>query len=239
MTRPWETLESVPTPDGVLELKRRGATDFLITVAGRILMTSVAHRSEDALAQLACAAVRTRPGVHALVSGLGMGFTLRSVLDALGRDARVDVAELNPVVAQWCRGPLGPLTGHAVDDARVTLQIADVSHVIGAAATGSGRDKFDAIILDMYEGPAQAGRQETDVLYGAAALARTYAALREGGVFAVWSEKPSSAFERRLAAAGFRVELHRSGRGTSVHAVYLAHAARRARPTPERGGRRR
>jgi spermidine synthase len=146
-----------------------------------------------------------------------MGFTLRAALDALPADARVTVAELTPEVAAWCRGPLAGLTGGAVSDPRVRVEITDVARVIAGAAPGA----WDAILLDLYEGPNAATQRADDPFYGAAALARAHAALAPGGVLAVWSEDPDEAFPRRFAAAGFRVAVHRGGRGGRVHVVYL------------------
>jgi spermidine synthase len=218
MTRAWRTLERVATPEGALELRQRGARDFLITVGGRVLMTSVAHRSEDALAARACAALAGRARARLLLGGLGMGFTLRAALDALGADARVAVAELNPQVVQWCRGPLRALTDGAVDDPRVTVEIVDVSRAIAEAPPGA----FDAIVLDLYEGPHAATQTADDPLYGAAAIARARRALRDGGTFAVWSEEADRGFEERLCAAGLIVARERAGRGGRRHVVYLA-----------------
>jgi spermidine synthase len=219
MTRPWETLATEPTRDGPLELRRRGDRDFLITVAGRVLMTSAAHRSEDAVATLACAALAGARAPRVLIGGLGMGYTLRAALDALPPAASVTVAELNPIVVAWCRGPLAPLTGAAVADPRVTVTVADVSAVIA----GARRDSWDAIILDLYEGPHQASQRHDDPFYGAAALARARAAVSPRGVLAIWSEDPDDAFERRLTAARFTVDRKRiGGRGGRTHIVYLA-----------------
>jgi spermidine synthase len=215
--KPWRTIDRASTPEGPLELRQRGERDFLITIAGRILMTSVAHRSEDALAELTCAplAKATRPRV--LVGGLGMGYTLRAALDRLPARAKVDLVELNGAVVTWCRGPLAPLTAAAIDDRRVSVEVADVSRVIAAAPPGS----YDAIVLDLYEGPHQATNHAHDPLYGAAALARTHRALRPGGMLAVWSEEVDRPFERRLEAAQFRVRTHRT-RGGRTHVIYAA-----------------
>jgi len=222
MTRPWQTIAHVETAEGALELRQRGAQDFLITIAGRVLMTSQARRSEEALATLplrdrAPAALR-----DVLVGGLGMGYTLRAALDVLPATARVTVVELNGDVAAWCRGPLAPLTGAAVDDARVTIVVGDVSHHLAHAARGT----YDAILFDLYEGPHAATQSPDDPLYGPRALGRVRDALRPGGVFAVWSEEADSRFERRLADAGFRVEKHRAGRGGRAHTVYLGYTSR-------------
>lgn len=228
MTRPWETIDRVETPDGPLELRRRGERDFLITIRGRVLMTSSAHRSEDELARLACAALPEPKRPRVLVSGLGMAFTLRAALDVLPRDARVIVAELNPVVVEWCRGPLGVLTDHAVADPRVSVVIDDVSKVIAEHAMLPPERRFDAVVLDMYEGPPANRIPAGDPLYGTPALGRTRAALRPGGVFAIWTENPSPAFERGLERAGFAVELHRGGRGGRIHWNYVARRRERS-----------
>ncbi len=219
MTRPWQTIARVDTAEGALELRQRGEGDFLITVAGRVLMTSQARRSEEALATLALGDRRRR---HVLVGGLGMGYTLRAALDCLPAEARVTVVELNPAVVEWCRGPLSALTDGAVADPRVTVVVADVAeHLMGAPKGG-----YDAILLDLYEGPHAATQRPNDPLYGATALGRTRAALKAGGVFAVWSEEADAPFERRLADAGFSVEKKRAGRGGRAHVVYLGYTLR-------------
>jgi spermidine synthase len=228
MTRPWRVLECVQTRAGPLELRRRGERDFLITLAGRVLMNSAAHRSEVALAELAAAAIAGRTAPRLLIGGLGMGYTLRAALDALPAAARITVAELEPAVVRWCRGPLSALTHAAVDDARVRLEVTDVANVIAAASRREGDGGFDAIALDLLEGP----RGRADPHFGDAALRELRAALAPGGVVAIWSESPDAGFERRLAAAGFRVERSRPGRGGLRHAVTLGRrlGGRRARP---------
>jgi len=211
---PWKTLEKVATPEGSLELRQRGENAFLITVGGRVLMTSEAHRSEEVLSKLACRPIAVRPKPKVLIGGLGMGFTLRAALDLLPRGAIVKVAELNKQVVAWCRGPLALLTDGAVNDRRVSVDIVNVAEAIAV-----GRD-YAAIILDLYEGPHQATQRREDPLYGPAALARTKRALSPGGIFAVWSEEPDAAFEDRLQAAGFAVEKHKVT-GGRTHTVYL------------------
>ena len=224
MARPWETIETVATREGPLELRRRGETDFLITIRGRILMTSAAHRSEDALAKLACADAAKRPKARVLIGGLGMGFTLRAALDALRSDARVTVAELNPVVANWCRGPLSPLTKHALSDPRTTLRVGDVATAIAEASKGTKPRRFDAIMIDLYEGP-QSRIPEKHPLYGPIATERAFDALERWGIYAIWCEQASPAFERNLRSAGFELELVRAGHGASVHLIYVAKRA--------------
>lgn len=199
----------------MLELRRRGAGDFLITLDGRIVMTSAAQRSELALGVLAAEACAGRRAPRVLLGGLGMGFTLRAVLDALPPRARVLVAELHPAVVEWCRGPLAPLTGGAVLDARVEVECADVASLLARAPAG----RLDAIALDLFSGPR--APQRDDPHYGQAALARMRSALRPGGVLAVWSEQPDPAFARSLDRAGFAVSRRRPGRGGLRHAVTL------------------
>jgi len=215
--QPWRTIDRVDTPEGPLELRQRGEQDFLITIGGRILMTSVAHRSEDALADIACRALPPGSAPRVLVGGLGMGYTLRATLDRLPPRAKVDLVDLNAAVVSWCRGPLAVLTAAAIDDRRVSVEVADVSRVIAAAPPGS----YDAILLDLYEGPHQATNHPNDPLYGTSALERTHRALRTGAVLAVWSEEVDRPFERRLAAAGFQVRTHRA-RGGRTHVIYAA-----------------
>ncbi len=221
MAQPWQTLEKAETADGVLELRQRGERDFLILVGGRVLMNSSASRSEVALGRDACRLVAGRPGARVLIGGMGMGLTLRAALDALPRAASVVVAELNPVVVRWCRGPLAALTKRAVDDPRVSVATGDVAGVISAAAKDRACT-FDAIIIDLYEGPGSGTDAVNDPFYGSRALGRTAAALATAGVFAVWGEHPDAAFEQRLRAAGFRFDRQRPGRGGMRHVVYIA-----------------
>ncbi|HEV3076292.1 MAG TPA: spermidine synthase [Thermoanaerobaculia bacterium] len=240
MTRPWQTLASAETPEGLLELRRRGESELVITVGGRVLMNGAAHRSEAALAELACRPIAGLPRPRVLIGGLGMGYTLRAALGVLPRRASVTVAEIDPVIVEWCRGPLAEPAGRAVDDPRVAIEIGDVAAAIArAAAVGGGG--FDAILLDLYEGPRTAAHGRDDPLYGRAALASVRAALNPGGVFAVWSEEPDAAFESRLGAAGFTWKRVRPGRGGPRHTLYLAAAmparasrASAATPKPNR-----
>lgn len=212
--QPWNTIDRVVTDEGVLELRRRGANDFLIVIDGRVLMTSQERRSEQALATLALAKLANR-APRVLVGGLGMGYTLRAALDVLPRAANVVVAELTARVVEWCKGPLAPLTNGAALDPRVEIVIDDVSQVICHA-----RSELDAIIIDLYEGPNPATQRADDPFYGKHALARTHAALVRDGVFAVWSEDADEAFAKRFAAAGFKVSTHRFG-SSRRHYVYL------------------
>ncbi|HVX96590.1 MAG TPA: spermidine synthase, partial [Polyangia bacterium] len=175
--QPWRTIDSVETAEGRLDLRQRGDRSFLITIAGRVLMTSEAHRSETDLAKLARAAMGDLPRPHVLIGGLGMGYTLRAALDCLPPGAKITVAELNPAVVAWCAGPLAALTNGATSDRRVTTVVADVARVIADAAPGS----YDAIVLDLYEGPHQATGRAHDPFYGFEAMRRTARALTPDG----------------------------------------------------------
>ena len=218
MSRPWVTLDERETEDGPLELRRRDRDDFLILVGGRVLMNSRESRSERVLGEKTCEGLGA--GARVLVGGLGMGMTLRAVLDGLAPDASVDVAELHPIVAEWCRGPLAELTDGAVEDPRVTLRILDVAEAIREAAEGEGG--YDAIVLDLFEGPHARTDAAGDPLYGAVAIDRTWRALSPGGVLGVWAESPERGFEGRLRRRGFGVEGLRPGRGGFRHWVVLA-----------------
>jgi len=221
MTKPWTVVDSVAIGDGRLELRQRGARDFLITLGGLVLMNSVANRSEIVLGQRGCSHLHGRVAARVLIGGLGMGCTLRAVLDTLPVAAEVVVAELNPVVLDWCRGPLAGLTGSAVHDHRVHVAIADVAELVRSAAAGSP-GKFDAIIFDLYRGPHFHSDAQHDPLYGSLAIARVRLALKPGGVFAVWGENYDAGFVRRLEAGGFAVTTERPGRGGLRHVVFLA-----------------
>jgi spermidine synthase len=227
MAQPWQTIDKADTADGVLELRRRGERDFLILINNRILMNSSANRSEVALGGLACKAKATEGHPRVLIGGLGMGLTLKAALDSLSRDAEVVVAELNPVIVTWCRGPLAGITNSAVDDPRVAVRIDDVSAVIAEAAQ-PGSKKFDAIIIDLYEGPHARTDAMNDPFYGSRALNTTATALFRAG-FSLCGEAPDAGFEKRLAAAGFSFDRQRPGRGGLRHVVYVAKkpAARR------------
>ncbi len=182
MALPWHTIEKVNTRDGVLELRQRAERDFLILINNRVLMNSSSNRSEIALGESACKAVRERPGPRVLIGGLGMGLTLRAALDCLPAKAQVIVAELNPVVLDWCRGPLAALTNGAVKDPRVVAVSKDVSAVIRQAALHRS-GQFDSIILDLYEGPHTGTDPRHDPFYGTGALNKASAALNAGRSF--------------------------------------------------------
>ncbi len=219
--KPLRTIDSVETKEGTLALKQRGERDFLITIDGRVLMSSTAHRSEQALGIVACRRLANYAVPRVLVGGLGMGFTLRAVLDELPKNARVTVAELNPITETWCRGPLAELTAHAVEDPRVKVEIIDVAKAIARAASGQPGLRFDAIVIDLYVGPDAASTRD-DPLYGRRAAAQACQALTAGGVFSIWGEAYDETYAQRLERVGFDVRYERPGKGGLRHVVYVA-----------------
>jgi spermidine synthase len=189
---------------GTMRLHRRGK-EWSIRVDGQgELMNSRAHNSEDVLAELACAHLGGRKAPHLLVGGLGMGFTLRAALNHAGPGARVTVAELVPAVVRWNREHFGALAGHPLDDARVEVLEQDVGKVMHAH-----EKTFDAIMLDVDNGPDGFTREDNDALYGYPGLVNIFDALRPGGVVTVWSAAPDKAFAQRMMKVGFEVEERR------------------------------
>lgn len=218
---PWQELgrADVPGQPEPLVLWRRGS-EFVIRVGAVALMSSGAHGSEEILAERAGEAVADRDGARVLVGGLGMGYTLAAALHAFGADAQLVVAEIVPAVIEWNRGPLADLAGRPLDDPRVRVHAGDV-----AGAIGAGADAFDAILLDVDNGPDGFTREGNDALYSPAGLRAARRALRARGVLGVWSVAPNAAFTRRLADAGFDVAEHvvraRRDRG-GRHTLWLA-----------------
>lgn len=222
MAQPWKTIESAVTEEGILELRQRGERDFLITIGSQILMNSMANRSETVLGQLGCSHLKENGNPRVLVGGLGMGFTLKAVLEALPASAQVVVAELNPAILEWCRGTLASLTDGAVSDPRVRVEIADVANLIRRCAAAGGDMRFDAIVLDLYRGPHAKSHHRDDPLYGSRAIENMRMALKPYGAVAVWGENYDESFCKRLQSAGFKVSTERPGRGGLRHAVFLA-----------------
>jgi len=223
MAQPWKTIESIATDEGTLELRQRGERDFMIMIGSQVLMNSLANRSEVVLGQLGCEHLKESKNPRVLVGGLGMGFTLRAILDTLPPVATVVVAELNPTVVEWCQGPLAALTENAVNDPRVTVEIGDVAQRIRRSAVNGGDERFDAIVLDLYRGPHAKTHHSDDPLYGSRAIENMRAALKPCGVVAVWGENYDEAFDKRLRNAGFTVTTDRPGRGGLRHAVFVGH----------------
>ena len=220
--KPWELLGQTTTPDGSDMALTRRDREYVILVGGRSLMSSRMHGSEEALATLACRRLRTVEEPCVLVGGLGLGFTLRATLDLLPPHATVVVAELVPAVVEWHRGPLGPLAGHPLSDQRVTIEVGDV-----AATLRASRNRFDAVLLDVDNGPAALTASDNAGLYDDRGLAAARAALKAGGVLAVWSAGEHRKFEQRLRYGRFTVEVARvRGRlkkGGPRHTIFLAY----------------
>jgi spermidine synthase len=231
MPRPYRVIARVQTPEGPLELLQKGDSDFVIRVDGRVLMSSGITLSEIAVAEHGVAPIRHRPAPRVLIGGLGLGYTLRAALDALPATAQVEVAELNPIVVDWCRGPAAACHGDALSDPRVRVVIGDVAACVRGAASGRS-PAYDAIIVDLYLGPTADDGGARDPLYGTAILSATFAALAPGGRYAVWGEQRHPPFEERLRRAGFAVTFRNERGGGPRHAVYLAD-----RPGPASGRR--
>jgi spermidine synthase len=220
--KPWELLGQTRAPDGAeLALTLRSG-EYVILANGKSLMSSRMHGSEEALATSACARLRGREDPRVLIGGLGMGFTLRATLDHLPPTASVVVAELLPAVVEWNQGPLGPLAGHPLKDRRVRVESGDV-----ALAIKSSVNAYDAILLDVDNGPAAFATAGNAALYGDAGLAAARAALHDGGVLAVWSAREDRRFEQRLRYAGFRVQVERVRarlkKGGPRHTIFLGY----------------
>ena len=220
--KPQLLIDRTTTPDGTeLVLYERDGV-FSIRVNGLELMSSRAHGSEEEMAELVLGQLKTRhPRV--LVGGLGMGYTLRSVLDRVSFSSRVTVAELLPEIVQWNRDHLADLAGSPLDDDRLTLVVDDVGKVLASEPNG-----FDAILLDVDNGPAALTDQRNARLYLAEGLATIKRSLRRGGILGVWSASPDREYERALRRAGFRfrVEMVPARRGAKgpKHTIFIARA---------------
>jgi spermidine synthase len=221
---PWILLDSaqVPGDGGELRLYRRN-DEFSIKVAGRgELMNSRTHGSEDALAEHTCARLKGCSKPRLLIGGLGMGFTLAAALRHIGDHAQVVVAELVPAVVGWNRGPLGEHSGHPLQDPRVTVREGDVARILMTE-----RQAYDAILLDVDNGPEGLTRSENDWLYSLDGLEAAYEALRPRGVLAVWSAGPDQDFMQRLRKVGFGVDEVRVRAHGSKGARHIIWFARR------------
>lgn len=199
---PWALLDTaaIPGDGGEMRLYQRGA-EYSIRVGPYELMNSRVHGSEDALASLVAERIADRERARLLIGGLGMGYTLAAVLRGFGRGSEVVVSELVPAVVAWHRGPLRNVSGDALDDPRVRIREVDVAEILRAE-----KDAYDAILLDVDNGPAGLTSEKNGWLYSLAGLRAAHAALRAGGMLAVWSAGPDAAFTRRLRQAGFASE---------------------------------
>jgi spermidine synthase len=219
---PWVLLDSTQVPGNGGEMRLyQHDTEFSIRLKGRAgeLMNSRVHGSEEALAQRTCAKLVGRAAPRVLIGGLGMGFTLVAALQHLGPEAEVVVAELVPAVVAWNRDQLGALAGHPLNDPRVKVREGNVAKPIRSTKAG-----YDAILLDVDNGPEGLTRKDNDSLYSISGLTDAYAALRPKGVLAVWSAGPDKGFVQRLRKVGFEVdELRVRARGSkgSHHVIWL------------------
>lgn len=221
---PWVLLDTADIPGGgALRLKQRGS-EFSIMLGQNELMNSRLSGSEIALSRLTAERLTGKASPHWLIGGLGMGFTLRAALTELGPDAVVTVAELVPSVIAWAKGPMAPVFGACLDDPRVRVHEGDVGALMRRSAA-----TYDAILLDVDNGPEGLTRTENDRLYEADGLQAAKASLRPGGILAVWSSGPSPMFARRLTRAGFSVEelrVRADGRGGGArHTIWLGRRA--------------
>ena len=220
---PRETLATARIPGGEeLTLVRHGG-DFMILVDRNELMSTRMQGSEEALATMSCEMIAGRKKPHMLVGGYGMGFTLRAALAVLPPDARVTCCELVPAIIEWARGPMREVMAGCLDDPRVSLVQGDVAAVIRAA-----RGDFDAILLDVDNGPDGLVREANNELYGERGLRAAKLALRPGGVLAIWSAAKDDAFTRRLKKIGFTVNevavrARSNGKGAR-HVIWFASA---------------
>ena len=219
--KPWELLGETRTPDGALMALTRRDREYIILADGKPLMSSRMHGSEEALATLACERARTLDDPCVLVGGLGMGFTLRAALNVLPPGATVIVAELVPAVVEWNRGPLAPLAERPLEDRRVRVLEGDVLDALRGNRAG-----FDAVILDVDNGPRAFTDASNAALYTNEGIATARGALRDNGVLAVWSAWEDRKFEQRLRYAGFTVKVTRVRarlkKGGPRHTLFLA-----------------
>lgn len=224
---PWKVLDTAKVPGGdeVLRLKQRGS-EFVIALGDNQLMSNRLSATEQALATIACDGLRTAQKPLILIGGLGMGFTLRAALKILGPQARIAVAELVPAVVKWARGPMAEIFEGSLDDPRVTIHETDVGELIRA-----GKQAYDAILLDVDNGPEGLSRVANDALYDDKGLRAAHAALRPGGVLAIWSSAPHPEFAARLRKTKFAVKeiaIRAKGpRGGAQHLMWTATRATR------------
>ena len=221
--KPRELIGTAKIAGGVeLRLFRHG-DDHVIMVENNELMSSRVGGSEEALALMTCERLGARAAPHLLIGGYGMGFTLRATLGVLAANGRVTVAEIAPEIIDWARGPMVALTAGCLDDPRVSLVMGDV-----ASAIASATKRYDAILLDVDNGPSGLVRAANDGLYSMKGLATARAALKPGGILAIWSAAPDAAFTRRLKDAGFKVDevtvrARSNGKGPR-HTIWFAKA---------------
>jgi spermidine synthase len=218
--KPWELLGEARMNDDTLLVLQKRDTEYALFAGGKLLMSSRAHGSEEALAAMACEDAKALPAPSVLIGGLGMGFTLRAALDLLPPDARITVAELQPAVVTWNRGVLGPLAGHPLMDKRAHVETTDVGEILARA-----KRRFDAVMLDVDNGPDAFTTGTNAALYGDAGLGAIRRALKPGGTLAVWSAWEDRKFEQRLRYAGFKIRTERVRarlkQGGARHTIFI------------------
>lgn len=219
---PWEKIDQsrIPGQDNDVVLRKRG-TEFSIRTHETELMNSRVHGSEEALAQLACDRLIHKSGLKILIGGLGMGYTLAAALEHSASDTLITVSELIPAVIKWNKKHLGHLAGQPLDDLRVTIKEEDVADTINRT-----QSEWDAILLDVDNGPEGLTQKANDRLYSKVGLKKTFMALKSGGILAVWSSKTDPAFTARLKQCRFNtrtidVRARKTGKG-SIHTIWLA-----------------
>ncbi len=219
---PWEEIDraEVPGHEGEVILLKRGA-EFSIRTAGTELMNSRLYGSDDSLAELTCSRIKRKSGLRILIGGLGMGYTLAAALEQSEPDTLITVSELIPAVVKWNREQLGHLAGMPLDDPRVFVEEEDVAETIRKR-----KSAWDAILLDVDNGPEGLTRKANDRLYGESGLKTSFSALRPEGILAVWSSGADKAFTRRLKQCGFQTETvtaraRKFGKG-GRHTIWLA-----------------
>ncbi len=219
--QPYELLDSFTTPDGRDMTLYRQGDDLFVNFDGRELMSTRTHRIECTLARVACRELEKHPAPRILIGGLGLGYTVRATLDLLPPEARIVTAEVYESIVEWNRSHADRL-GQTLDDPRVEIRLADVYDVLAE------KKAFDAILLDVDNGPIAETLESNARLYQRSGLRRIRAALKYDGLLAVWSAHPDDEFVRRLKAAGFsevRAEIARTGKGRGArHVIFLGRA---------------
>lgn len=230
---PRELIDTAQVPGGPELRLFRHDRDFMIVLGGNELMSTRMNGSEIALAEQTCARLKGLERPRLLIGGYGMGFTLRAALAALGADAEIVIIELVPKIIEWARGPMQDLAAGCLDDPRVELVLGDVADEIRDSKGG-----YDAILLDVDNGPEGLTRKANDELYNGAGLSAAHAALRPGGVLAVWSSGPHPNFTRRLRKTGFDVDEVRvtakGPQGGARHVIWMATRAEHERQSTRR-----
>jgi spermidine synthase len=217
--KPWKTLDRAPTPDGGEYLLQEHDGTFVIRVDGKELMSSRTHGSEQAMAQAAFP-MGPPPDARVLIGGLGLGFTLRAVLDVLPPHGSVVVGELSEAVLRWNREQLAPLAGRPLEDLRAHVELGDVRSLMRKA-----KPRFHAVLLDVDNGPSAMTAQDNASLYDEAGIVTCYEALRPGGTLVVWSAGPDARYLERLERCGFEARARTvasRGEGGRRHVLFLA-----------------